>query len=256
MSQGFVNGSNIPLPLSIASGGTGSSTGDLSSLTHNGRLVSYQIFASGTGATYTKPAGVTDIIVECIGAGGGGGGVSNGGVGEAGAGGGGGAGGYCRKLFLNAAATYTYTCGVAGTGGAVGNNAGTAGTATTFDSMSAGGGAGGAGTPTSGAAGQYTGPSAGGSSSGGDINFAGGNSTPGMVCAGSGTGLAIGGGGGAVPVYGVITPYTSVYSNSSTGVNGVAGCGGGGGAVANHSAGGGAAGGNGGTGFIIVYEYA
>src|SRR5271157_1876247 len=44
-----------------------------------GGLNSFQIFTSGTAATYTRPGGVTSIFVEVIGGGGGGGGAGTGG---------------------------------------------------------------------------------------------------------------------------------------------------------------------------------
>src|SRR5260221_9606579 len=42
--------------------------------TGSGGLKSFQVFTTGTAATYTRPAGITSILVEVIGGGGGGGG--------------------------------------------------------------------------------------------------------------------------------------------------------------------------------------
>ena len=69
-----------------------------------------------TGAgTWTKPAGVTEVVVECWGGGGAGGGVNNNN-----SGGSGGAGGqYAQKTIIYASAqqTISYTVGTGGTGG-------------------------------------------------------------------------------------------------------------------------------------------
>lgn len=104
---------------------TAQSIADLAGAAAVGRLVSFQIFTTGTAATYTKPAGVTSILVECVGAGGGGGGIDSVAAQISCAGGGAG-GGYCRLWIAVAASTYTYTVGAGGAGGVAGNNAGTA----------------------------------------------------------------------------------------------------------------------------------
>lgn len=94
---------------------------------------SISVLTSGTGATYTVPAGIFAIIVEVQGAGGGGGGA-DGGSSQSGVGAGGGGGGYCRKVYaVTPGQTFLYTIGTGGAGGVAGNNAGTAGGTTTFD---------------------------------------------------------------------------------------------------------------------------
>src|SRR5438874_1005904 len=66
--------------------------------------------------TWTAPAGLTSITVECWGGGGGGGG---GGTVNLAAGGGGGGGGYARSVVTVVPGnTYTVTVGAAGTAGA------------------------------------------------------------------------------------------------------------------------------------------
>lgn len=107
--------------------------------THSGsahqRLVSFTYIAPGT-TTYTLPAGITAILVECIGPGGGGGGSATAVV-SASAASGGGAGGYARKWITSPAASYACVVGAGGAGGAAGANNGAAGSAaTTFDSPS------------------------------------------------------------------------------------------------------------------------
>src|SRR3990167_2065866 len=99
-----------------------------------------QVFtASGT---WTKPTGVTNVIVKVVGGGGGGGGVSNG-AGEL-AGGGGGAGGYAEAEVV-VSGNVTVTVGAAGSAssgvaGGVGGNSSFAGAVT----VTANGGSGGA----------------------------------------------------------------------------------------------------------------
>jgi hypothetical protein len=107
---------------------------------------------SGTAATYTTPTGVRALKVTVVGGGGGGGGVD--GVATAStnamSGGGGGAG-YATAFIGTAEASYTYTVGSGGTGGAAGNNAGAAGGTTEFKNagstviITGGGGGGGSG---------------------------------------------------------------------------------------------------------------
>jgi hypothetical protein len=107
---------------------------------------------SGTAATYTTPTGVRALKVTVIGGGGGGGGVDGQATASTNAySGGGGGAGYATAFIATAEASYTYTVGSGGTGGAAGNNAGTAGGTTEFKNagstvvISATGGGGGAG---------------------------------------------------------------------------------------------------------------
>lgn len=95
-----------------------------------GHLKSFQILISGT--TYTRPAGVSQILVELWGGGGGGGGSAIGTAANAGCGGGGGSGGYARRFYNPAPASGTFAIGA---GGAAGANTGAAagnGGSTTF----------------------------------------------------------------------------------------------------------------------------
>ena len=85
------------------------------------RLSSIEVFTTST--TYTVPAGVTAIMVECVAGGGAGGGATGGGT-NAGAGAGGGAGSYARKFIVGPAASYAIGIGAGGTPGATGNNPG------------------------------------------------------------------------------------------------------------------------------------
>lgn len=217
----------------------------------NGVLKSFQIFTSGTAATYTKPAGINNILVECIGGGGGGGGCAISTGGGAAAGGGAG-GGYCRKLITSASSTYTYTVGSGGNGGSAGNNNGSDGTATTFSTLSAGGGLHGNGSANS------TTPAiqgAGGTPgvvSGGDINISGQNGTGGYTNNSAGTGLSIAGNGGNS-----ILGYGGIFAPGSAAGTAASANTGGGGSGAGASGNGSAfAGGNGGSGLIIVWEFA
>jgi hypothetical protein len=110
------------------------SAGVLTNTTGGGGLRSFQIFKTGTGATYTKPANVTSILVQMVAGGGAGGGAASG-VSGAAAGGGGGGGGFVQKFIASAASTYTYTVGAGGTAGTAGNNPGNAGGNTTFSGL-------------------------------------------------------------------------------------------------------------------------
>ena len=212
-------------------------------------LVSFQIFTTGTAATYTKPAGVVSILVECIGAGGGGGGVDSVAAQISCAGGGAG-GGYCQLWIVTAAATYTYTVGALGAGGAAGNNAGTAGTNTTFSTLTAGGGGGGGGSGGSAVAAMQGAGGTPGTTSGGDVNISGGKGGQG----GGLTTYAKSGYGGASR-FGTGGRETTIVS--STSVVGEAALnygGGGGGAVAINDTTD-RAGGAGTGGLIIVWEF-
>lgn len=214
----------------------------------SGGLKSFQIFTSGSAATYTKPGGITSILVECLGGGGGGGGVTTGG-GDTSAGGGGAGGGYCRKWIASAAGTYTYTVGAAGTAGASTGGNGGAGGATTFSTLSAGGGGGGTGALANASASFAAGGTP-GSTSGGDFNVNGSPGLPGiglLTVAWSGTGgSSIYGGGGL-----------AVGSNSVSDVAGNNGGNYGSGGSGAYSLAGGAsaAGGTGSAGLIVVWEF-
>jgi len=147
-----------------------------------------------TSGTWTCPAGVTSVTVECWGAGGGGGGSINSNNNTAGGGGG---GGYTKKnsLAVTPGATYTVTIGTGGAGGAVASN-GTNGTNTSFSTIIANGGSRGI-CGASGANG--AGGNGGAASITGDINYYGGNGASGVYdLYGGGGGGAAGSGGNGV----------------------------------------------------------
>jgi hypothetical protein len=218
-----------------------------------GRLIrAPRILTSGT--TYTRPNGVTSLVVQLWGAGGGGGGVDGQGTGCA-AGGGGGAGGYALKRYTNPPATCTYAIGALGAGGVAGNNNGSNGGDTTFTDgttlVTAKGGSGGTGMLGATTSGTLAAGGAGGVvSTNGDINGAGQAGLPGLRFAtaqwtsGMG-GHGPGGGGGG-------TPITNAGANGNAGNGqGSGGSGAGVGAVATNFAGG-----DGAPGLIIIEEYA
>jgi hypothetical protein len=185
-----------------------------------------QVFtASGT---YTKPSGISAIIVELVGGGGGGG---DGGS----AGGGAGAGGYSRKRILAASVGTTETVTI-GAGGAGGASTGTAGGTTSFGSHCS---------ATGGAATSGVGGGTGGAGSDGDINITGGSGSPGIPGfdtnkSASGTGGASYFGGGGAGVSNVA---------DSSGNNGVAYGSGGSGSIGTGT------GGTGAGGICIVTEF-
>lgn len=228
--------------------------GVLTNTTGGGGLRSFQLFTSGTAATYTKPANVTSILIEAIGGGGGGGGIAITTGGGAAAGGGGG-GGYCRLWVAAAAATYTYTVGPGGAGGTAGNNNGTSGTATTFvgtgANIAAGGGQAGLGAPNSTVAALSGAQGSGGTATGGDINIVGGVGGYGMVNGAAGAGMAMAGFGGGTTLAPTTPATPAAASGGAASAN--SGCGGSGaGTQANGSA---FAGGAGAAGRIIVWEF-
>lgn len=166
---------------------------------------SMSVLTSGTGATYTVPAGIYRLRVRVQGPGGAGGSGDQSGAGS-GAGAGGGAGGYAEKILSTTpGATLTYTVGVGGTAGSAGNNPGNAGsTATVFDSggapitgnVGSGGGSFAASTTLAAAAG-----GSGGSATGGALNITGGagdqsiNTATNVMRAGHGASTPLGQGG-------------------------------------------------------------
>lgn len=239
----------LSLPQDIAHGSTPTFGGLTLTNPHiagAGGLVSFQIFTSGTASTYTKPAGVTSILVEMVGGGGGGGG-SLGGASTLSAGAGGGAGGYARLYIASASSTYTYTVGSGGAGGLAGNNAGTGGGTSTFSASSlqaTGGGGGGGGATSVTTSVSMSAPGGGGVGSNGDINSQG---SPGYFGVSVLIDLASGSGG------------NSIYGGAGISIVGGAGIGtnagnygsGGSGACSTTSSN---AGGNGSSGLIIVWE--
>jgi hypothetical protein len=214
----------------------------------SGGLKSYQIFTTGTGATYTTPAGITSILVELWGGGGGGGGVTAT-ASSASAAGGGGAGGYARLYVASAAGSYTYTVGGGGAGGTAGTNTGTTGGTTSFSasSLQATGGVGGIG--SAGAittASSFTLGGLGGVGTNGDVNANGatggvGISVLGNAASGLGASSPIGGGGQSV-ISAAAGNNATVYASGGSGAMT--------GATTNR------AGGNGSGGLIIVWQFA
>jgi hypothetical protein len=153
------------------------------------RLIKVTHVFQGT-TTYTPTAGAKALFVECVGGGGSGGGAasSTGGTNNS-VGGGGGAGGYSAVWLTGAAvkASYTVQVGAGGTAATAGNNAGNAGTDTTFDSPSVctakAGAAGGGGGASATALGTRGTGGAGGLASGGvgDLKTDGGGGAAGVV---------------------------------------------------------------------------
>ena len=213
-----------------------------------GVWVATQVLTSGT--SYTRTAGATRGRVRLVGGGGGGGGAQ--GTAAQAAAAGGGASGAVVEAWVALPATATYAIGGAGAGGTAGNNNGSTGGDTVFDSgglvLSAGGGSGGQGGNT----GTTFASRAGGTGADGDLNGSTGWTVKGVdgsiglrfsatqAVSGEGAACTFGGGGGAV---------TNATGKAPTG-----GYGGGGGGAATIGATN-RAGGDGMPGLIIVEEY-
>lgn len=215
-----------------------------------GRLSSVQVLTSGSAATYTVPAGINKILVECIGGGGGGGGQTTTAITFT-AGGGGGSGGYCCKLIATTpAATFTYTVGAGGGGNS--GAAGTNGSDTTFGTLTASGGIGGGAGPVLAASGPFGSGGLGGAASGGDINVRGGIGGNGSV----NSSLGSFSGAGGESHYGGNTNFVIVTTATNTnGIAGAANSGAGGSGGAGNAAAAANTGGAGGSGVIVVWEY-
>ena len=222
------------------------SAGVATNMTVTGGVRSFQVFTTGTAATYTKPSNVTSILVEVFGGGGGGGGSPGGAAGTAASGGPGGAGGYARLYVASASGTYTYTVGAAGAAGTAGANAGGAGGTTTFNASSlqaTGGAGGGAGISTASTAAVVS--AAGGVGTNGNINSTG--------APGSGSLISTGAAGTGVYGFGGSSPYGGGGITTGIGAGGAGGiaAGGSGGLSTTTNQ----AGGAGGAGLIIVTEF-
>ncbi len=218
----------------------------LGSASPGGELTSVQVFtASGT---WTRPAGIKKIIVECIAGGGGGGATTTNASNESSCAGGGGGGGYARELLTSLASSETVTVGGGGNGGAVGGNAGVAGVSSSFGSLlSATAGAGGAGSVNS-TGSVFNAGGAGGAGADGTFNLQGDDGGNGVVIAAIRTASGF---GGSTHLSAIQAASVAV---SGTGVAGKNYGGGGSGASAGNSAGS-QVGGNGAGGIVIVWEY-
>lgn len=206
---------------------------------------------SGTAATYTTPAGVRALYVEVVGGGGGGGGCDGQGAGTSAVARSGGGGGYVAKLITSPVASYTYTIGAGGTGGAAGDNNGTAGGASSFSTsgltLTAGGGGSGAGsTGTAGNSGATAGGT-GGTATGGDLNLRGSRATARSVIGGDLTALSA---PGCAAVFG-----GGITSSGETNADNATNYGEGGGGASAQDTATNFSGGNGGSGVIRITEY-
>ena len=218
-----------------------------------GRLVSFQHLISGT--TYTRPAGVTSILVEGQGGGGGGGGCIIAGAGLFTMGAGGGAGTYGYRYYAVAPATGTYAIGASGTAGAAtGAVAGNGGNTTFTDGTTLLTLPGGAGAPTNGistAAAATLGISLGGAGGAAATNA---NLTT-AGAPGSGAirlSATAGQSGSGAPGHFGGNGQGRITAGAGANATANSGAGGGGGLALNSAA---VVGGTGGTGWIRVWEF-
>ena len=131
-------------------------------------FTSVTVYETTPGSNWSRPTGVTKVIVECQGAGGGG---ANHGSDQSSSGGGGGGGYACKFIDVSSVTEAVITVGVAGAGGGVGGT----GTETKWLDTGYGGsstviGGGGTGHPKTSHA-----TAAGGTASGGDFHMVGQN---------------------------------------------------------------------------------
>jgi hypothetical protein len=216
----------------------------------SGRLIGVRVFSTPGTSTYTPTPGTRSVVVEVLAGGAGGGGCATTGAGQVSAGASGGGGGYARKRITSGFSGVTVTVGAKGSGGAAGNNAGTAGGSSSFGALvSATGGSAGSG-GAAGTAVYLNFPGGGGSGSSGDVNISGGSG--GLVQVWAGPGLSVSGVGGD-SFYGK-GPPANVTGTRAAGLAGTGfGSGGGGGICAASQTQ--APGGDGTPGIVIVWEY-
>lgn len=185
-----------------------------------------------TTQTWSKPAGVTTLTVECWGGGGAGGSASS-----SGARGGGGAGGaYARKVLTglpSGATNYTVTVGASQT------NNGSSGNGSWFSTSGTVFAQGGAGGTNQSSAGNGAGGTGSAASSIGDVVYAGGNGGTGVALSGAG-----GGGAGSTGAGGNANVSTAGTGTSENGGNGGGGNSAGSPGSAGQNYGGGGSGGN------------
>jgi len=201
-----------------------------------------------TSGTYTAPANLLFVEVEVRGSGGGGGGINQP-VANNGAGAGGGGSGSISRSVLSAATigvSKAVTIGAAGSGGAVGFNAGTAGGDCSLAALVIGKGGGGGGASEAGVADGVAG--AGGVLGTGQFRDAGFSGGSGNTMFGSAIFAILGGAGGGAGGGG---QQAAGHGNSATGF----GAGGGGGARTASGSTGSQAGGNGSAGYVLIIEY-
>jgi hypothetical protein len=161
----------------LTSDAAGNASWQSASASGGGAFSNMQVYNAAGTFTFTAPAGVTKIMVECWGAGGGGAGTNSGNSG------GGGGGGYGKQILTVVPGNnYSVIVGAGGSGGAAGVTGGNGGTSSfgTGPLISATGGSGGA---------APTGIGGVGGTSSATINISGENGRYGM----SNTGLAYGG---------------------------------------------------------------
>ena len=201
-----------------------------------GGFTSMQVFTSS--GTWTKPSGITKVLVTVVGGGGGGGGA---GAGYTGSGGGGGGGAAIKLIDVSSISSETVTIGAGGSGTsrASGSNGGNS----SFGSHATGNGG------TGGTGGDVNNPDggAGGTGSGGLPNIDGGGGGAGS---GGSTSDYIGGTGGYSIFAGGGRSGSGTASGSSAGGYGAGGGGSGSHPSSNRS------GGSGSGGIVIVKEYA
>lgn len=218
-----------------------------------------RVTATGAG-TYTPTTGMKFVIVQAQAGGGGGGGAATASATQFAIASGGGGGEYIEALFTaaNIGTSKAFSVGASAAGGLAGNNAGTAGNNTTFNTswiVATGGGAGVGG--ASAAASQIF-QTAGGSGNGGSVatgtlikQIPGGSYSAGFAFVTQGIAST----GGASANAALAAGSGAITSTTLAGTTAIGATGGGGSGAATYNGGTQQAGGNGAAGFINFIEF-
>jgi hypothetical protein len=217
--------------VAITDGGTGASTAAnarINLLGSSYSLANIVYLTSGTNATYEPVPGTRAIYAEVVGGGGGGGGVDGQGSGTTGIAGAGAGGGYSAVLVTDLNQSFKYTVGSGGSGGAAGDNVGSAGGTSFFyggesgNTVLAQATGGGGGTGATAAVTQGTGRAQGGVGSVGSLNLRGGAAAWGRVLTGLWATIPVPGsapffGGGLAGALNVTGPSGTNYGEGGAG---------------------------------------
>jgi len=219
----------------------------------SGGFQSYQVFTSS--GTWTRPSGISSIMVQVIGGGGGGGSAPGGASSTCAIGGGGGGGGFSQRYIdVSSLASETVTVGAAGAGGPDTTNPGQTGSiggTSSFGAYATATGGNGGLSMAASIGHRIAAGGSGGTGASGNINTEGYPGATAMsipliaLASGHGGGSYLGGGGASVHI--TSAGFNAGFTPSTLGA--------GGSGAGQFNSGTGAAGGAGASGIVIIYEY-